>query len=130
MKSYDRLNPPQLIQSTLLLVFTLCIRSRPSLTSLYLESSPLFGSTSTRGILGGLPMPRHTIASLIPDGVPPRRRDLSLLRRSRPSASSWAVRVLGMDRPDVRRGGAAYAPRSRTIRPCVADRLRLHREHR
>jgi hypothetical protein len=69
MKSYDRLNPPQSIKSSLLLVFTLCIRSSSSLAPLYLKSSPLFGSTSTRDVLGGLPTPRHTLRSLLPDRV-------------------------------------------------------------
>jgi hypothetical protein len=50
---------------------------------LYLESLSLFGSTSIRGVLGGLPMPRHTLKSLIPDRVPPKRRDLGLLQRRR-----------------------------------------------
>jgi hypothetical protein len=61
--------------------FTLCIKSSPSLAFLYLKFSPLFGSTSTRGILGGLPTPRHTLGSLLLDGVPPWRQDLGLLRR-------------------------------------------------
>jgi hypothetical protein len=64
MKGYGRLNPPQSIKSSLLLVFTLCIRNSSSLASFYLKSSPLFGSTSTRGVLGGLPTPRHTLQSL------------------------------------------------------------------
>jgi hypothetical protein len=115
MKDYGRLNPPQSIQSTLLIVFTLCIRSNSSLASLYLKSSPLFGSTSMRGVLGGLPTPRHTLESLLPDGVPPRRQDLSLLLRRRLSAPSRTVRAPGADHLDVRRGGATSAPRPRTI---------------
>jgi hypothetical protein len=61
------IEPLQSIKSTLLLVFTLCIRSIPSLVLLYLESSPLFGSTSTRGVLGILLMPRHALGSNLPD---------------------------------------------------------------
>jgi hypothetical protein len=34
-----------------------------------------------------------------------------------------------VDRPEACRGGSAPAPRSRTIRPCATDRLRLRREH-
>jgi hypothetical protein len=64
---------------------------------------------STRGVLGGLPMPRHTLGSLLPDGIHPGRRDLDLLRR-RPSALSWTIRALGVDRPDVRKRGVATAP--------------------
>jgi hypothetical protein len=79
MKGYGRLNPTQSIQSNLLIIFTLCIRSSPSLAFLYLESSPLFGSTSTRGVLVGLLMPRYTLGSLLPDGVLLGRRDLGLL---------------------------------------------------
>jgi hypothetical protein len=108
MKGYDRLNPAQSIKSSLL-VFTLCIRCSSSLASLYLKSSPLFGSTSTRGVLGGLPTPRHTLRSLLPDGVPPERRDLGLLRR-RPSAPSRTIRAPGVDRTDVHRRGVAPAP--------------------
>lgn len=121
MKGYIRLNRPQSIQSTLLIVFTLCIRSSSSLASLYLESSPLFGSTSTRGVLGGLPTPRHTLGSLLPDGVHPGRRDLGLLRRRRPSVPSRTVRASGADHPDIHREGAAPAPRSRTVRPCAVE---------
>jgi hypothetical protein len=54
------IEPPQSIQSTLFIVFTLCIRNSPSLAFLYLKSSPLFGSTLTRGVLSGIPTPRHT----------------------------------------------------------------------
>jgi hypothetical protein len=75
-------------------------------------------------------MPRHTLGCLHPDGVPPERRDLGLLRRRRRSVPSRTVQALGAGRPDVRRGGAAPAPRSQTVRPCAADRTRLHREHR
>jgi hypothetical protein len=56
--------PPQSIQSILLVIFTLRIRSRPSVAFFYLKYSPLFGSTSTRGVLNGLPMPRHTLGSI------------------------------------------------------------------
>jgi hypothetical protein len=71
MKDYDRLNLPQLMQSTLHIAFTLCIRSSPSLSFLHLESSPLFGSTSTRGVFGGPVTPRHIIGSLLPTGLLP-----------------------------------------------------------
>jgi hypothetical protein len=110
MKGYDRLNPTQSIKSSLLLVFTLYIRSSSSLASIYLKSSPLFGYMSTRGVLGGLPTPRHTLRSLLPDGIPPERRDLGPLRRRRPSAPSWTIRASGADRSDVHRGGVAPAP--------------------
>jgi hypothetical protein len=79
MKGYGRLNTPQSIKSSLFLVFTLCIRSSSSLAFFYLKSSPLFGSTSTRCVLGGPPTPRHTLQSVFPDGVPLERRDLGLL---------------------------------------------------
>jgi hypothetical protein len=45
----------------------------------YLKSSPPFGSMSTRGVLGSLSMPRHTVGSLLLDRVPPGRRDIGLL---------------------------------------------------
>jgi hypothetical protein len=123
------IEPPQSIQSNLLINFTLCIRSISSLASLYLEPLPLFGSTSTRGVLGGLPTLRHTLGSLLPDGVPPQRRDLGLLQRRTCSAPSRTVRTPSADRLDVRRG-AALAPRSQIVRPCAADHPRLRREHR
>jgi hypothetical protein len=122
MKDYDRLNHTQSIQSTLFIIFTLCIRSSPSLAFLHLEYSSLFGSTSTRDVLGGLPTPRLTIGSLFPNGVPPGRRDLGLMQRRR--------YYIIVDRPDVRREGVALAPRSRTVRPYAADCPRLRREHR
>jgi hypothetical protein len=131
MKGYDRLNPPHSIKSSLFLVFTLCIRSSSSLASFYLKSSPLFGCTLTRGILGGLPMLRHTLRSLLPDGVPPERQDLGLLRRRRPSAPSRTVRAPGADRPDVRRGGVApvlgrgpSGPVPRTVRASAESTTR------
>jgi hypothetical protein len=66
------IKPSQSIQSNLLIVFTLCIRNYSSLASLYLEYSSLFGYTSTRGVLGGLPTSRHTLESLLLDGSLPR----------------------------------------------------------
>jgi hypothetical protein len=130
MKGYDQLNPQQLIQSIVLINFTLCIRSSSSLAFLYLKSSPLFGSTSTRGVLGGMPTPRHTLGSLLSDGVSPGRRDLGLLRRRRSSAPSRTVRAPGAGRPDVCREGAAPVPRSRTVWPRATDGSCFHREHR
>jgi hypothetical protein len=35
----------------------------------------------------------------------------------------------GADRPEACKGGSALAPRPRIVRPCVADHLRLRREH-
>jgi hypothetical protein len=116
MKGYGRLTHPQSIQSTLLIVFTLCIRSSSSLASLYLESSPLFGSTSTRGVLGGLPTPRHTLGSLLSGGVPPGRRDLGLLRRGRPSAPLRTVRTYAEEETLLRPGRGLSDPVSRTVR--------------
>jgi hypothetical protein len=83
LKGYGQLNTPQSIQSTILIVFPLYTRSSTSLAlvSLYLESSPLIGFMSTRDVLGGLLMLRHTLGSLLPDRVPLRRQDLGLLRR-------------------------------------------------
>jgi hypothetical protein len=107
---------PQSIQSTLLIVFTLCIRSSPSLAFLHLESSPLFVSTSTRGVLDGLSRLRHTLGSLLPDGVPPERRDLGLLRRRWPFAPLRTIQAPGMDCPDVCREGSTSALRSRIVR--------------
>jgi hypothetical protein len=126
------IEPLHSIQSTLLIVFTLCNKSSPSLAFLYLKSLHPFDSTLTRGVLGGLPTPRHTIGSLIRDGVPPERRDLGLLqrRRRRPSAPPRTVRASGADRLDVRREGAAPTLRSRIVRPRATDRPRLCREHR
>jgi hypothetical protein len=133
MKAYGRLSPLQLIKSNLLIVLPYVLGVEqfiPSLASLYLKSTSLFGSTSARGVLGGVSMPRHTLGSLLADGVPPGRRDLGLLQRRRLAAPLWTVRASGVDRPNVRRGGDAPAPRSRTVRPCAADHPRLRREHR
>jgi hypothetical protein len=110
------IDPPQSIRSTLLIVFTLYIRSSSSLASLYFESLPLFGSTSTKGVLDGLLTPRHTIGSLLPEEVPPERQYLGLLQRRRRSTPSWTVQAPDADRPDIHRGGAAPAPRLRTVR--------------
>jgi hypothetical protein len=117
MKGYDQFEPSQSIRSTLLLVFTLCIRSSPSLVFVYLEYLPLFDSTTTKDILVGLSTSRHTIWSLLPDGVPSGRRDLGPLRRRRLSTPSWIVqaRAPGIDRSDIRKRGAAPAPRSQTV---------------
>jgi hypothetical protein len=130
MKGYDRLNLHNRSNQIYLSFFTLCIRSSSSLVPLYLKSSTIFGSTSTRGVLAGLPMPRHTLGSFLPDGVPPGRRDLGLLQTRRRSAPSWTVWALGADRPDVRRGGAAPATRLQTVWLCVADSPRLRGESR
>jgi hypothetical protein len=65
------IEPPQSIQSTLLVIFTLCSRSSPSLAFLHHESSSLFDSMPTRGVLGGRPTPRHTLGSPLPDGSLP-----------------------------------------------------------
>jgi hypothetical protein len=115
---------PKSIQTTLLLVFTLCIRSSPSLVFLYLESSPLFGSMSTTGILGGLPTLIHTLGSLLSDRVPPGRRDLGLLRRIRLFAPLRTIQTLDADRPDVRREGVTLASRSWTIRASTESTAR------
>jgi hypothetical protein len=103
MNGYGRLNSPQSIQSNLLIIFTLSIRSSPSLSFPYLESSSLFGSTSTRDVLGGLPTPRHALWSLLPDGVSPGRRGLGLWRRQPfvPSRTS--------------------EPQARTVRRCAEE---------
>jgi hypothetical protein len=53
-----------------------------------------------------------------------------MLRRRRRSAPSRTVRAQGADHSDVRRGRDAHAPRSQSVQPCVADHLRLRREHR
>jgi hypothetical protein len=103
------MEPPQSIKSSLFFVFTLCITSSSSIASFYLKYSPLFSSMSTKDVLGGLSTPRHTLRSLLPDGVSPGRRDLGLLRR-RPSAPSRTVRAPRADRPEVRRGGITPAP--------------------
>jgi hypothetical protein len=71
MEDYDRLKRNNRINNQLHLVFTLYIRSSSSLAFLYLKSSPLFGSTSTGGVLGGLPISRQGLGPLLPDGVPP-----------------------------------------------------------
>jgi hypothetical protein len=137
MKGYDRLNPTQSIQSTLLIVFTLCIRSSPSLSFLHLECSRLFGSTSTRGVFDGLPTLRHTLGSLLPNGCPSREARSRYAAKRCPSAPSHTVRApgtdhlsLGADFPDLRREGVTPAPVPRTVRPCAADRPRIRREHR
>jgi hypothetical protein len=98
MKGYDRLRPPQSIQSTLLIVFTLCIWSSPSLAFLYLEFSPLFGSKSIRGILGGMSTPRHTLGSFLHDEVPLGRGG-----PTRGPGGPFAHPKLGPPRPQPRR---------------------------
>jgi hypothetical protein len=117
MKAYGRLNPPQSIQSNLLIIFTLCIRSGPSLAFPYLESSSLFGSTSTRGVLDGPPTSKHTLGSLLLDGVPLERRDLGLMQKRRPSAPSRTIWASGADHPEACIGGAAPAPGHRPFDP-------------
>jgi hypothetical protein len=102
MKGYGWLNLPQSIQSTLLVIFTLYIRSSSSLAFLYRWSSPLFGSTLTRGVLGGLSMARHTLGSFLPDEV----RSRSAVKKTTLCATADRP-TLGADRPDIRRGGAA-----------------------
>jgi hypothetical protein len=55
--------------------FILCIRSSSSLAFLYLKPSSLFGSTSIRGTLGGLPISRQSLGSLLPQRGPSQERD-------------------------------------------------------
>jgi hypothetical protein len=81
--------------------------------------------------LDGLPTPRHTLGYLLPDGVPPGRRDLDLLRISRPYAPSRTVQAPGTNRLDVRRGGDAptlgrgpTGPRPQTIRASTESTAR------
>jgi hypothetical protein len=80
--------------------------------------------------LSGLSTSRHIIGSLLLSGIPLGRQDIGLLQRRQYSAPSRTVRVSNADYPDVRRGGAAPAPRSQIVQPFTADRQRLHREHR
>jgi hypothetical protein len=77
-----------------------------------------------------MPEPRQLLGSLLPDGVPPGseiQAPSAIFRRP-------CVRA---DRPALERGPSgrqagnpSSCTRSRTVRPCVADRPRLTREHR
>jgi hypothetical protein len=98
MKGYDRFRPPQSIQSTLLIVLTYALGVVLSLAFLYLEFSPLFSSKSTRGILGGMSTPRHTLGSFLHDRVPPGRGEPT-------RGSRWAMAhpKLGRPRPQPKR---------------------------
>jgi hypothetical protein len=85
--------------------------SSPSLTFFYLQPSPLFGFTSTRDVLDGLSTLRHTLGSLLPDGIPYGRRDLGLLRRRpfAPSRTVWTYAEELLLRPG--RGSSGLGPR-------------------
>jgi hypothetical protein len=103
--------------------FTLCIRNSPSSAFIYLEPSHFFGSTLTRGILGGLPTPRHTLGYLLPRQGPSRKAR----SRSNVKKTNFCAIVY---RPLPRRGPSGRTqrrsrscPRSRTV--CT-----LRREHR
>jgi hypothetical protein len=60
-----------------------------------------------------LPTPRHTLISLLPDGVPPGRRDLCLLQRRRRYAPSRTVRTYAEEEPLLHLGRAPSAPPQR-----------------
>jgi hypothetical protein len=73
-------------------------------------------------------MPRQTLGSLLPDGIPPERQNLDRLQRK----PFWAI----TDRPSPRRGPSEHTQRScscarsRIVQFRTADRPRLRREHR
>jgi hypothetical protein len=113
MKGYDRMKPLQLIQSILLIIFNLCIRRKPSLAFLYLKSSHLFSSTSTRGVLCGLPIARHTLGFLFLDGSLQEARSGSVAKKT----TLYTI----ADHPDVHTEGTAPAPRLRTVQPRTTD---------
>jgi hypothetical protein len=96
----------------LLIIFTFCIMSNTSLGLLYLKSSSLFDSTSTRNVLCDIPTPRHTLGSLL------STRSLREAR-SRSATKKTTIYVIA----DVRKEGAAS--KLRTIRPRAVDRPRL-----
>jgi hypothetical protein len=66
LKGYDRLSNQQSNQINL---FIIPLPSCPNLAFSSLLSH-LFDSTSSEDVLGGLPIPRQTLASLFFDGVP------------------------------------------------------------
>lgn len=51
----------------------------------------LFESTSFRGVLDGLPIPKQIIGSLLPDGVPLRTEIQVLLANSVVPAHAWTI---------------------------------------
>jgi hypothetical protein len=127
---------PQSIQQNLLIIFTLCITSSSSLD--LVEPPPSTSNLHLSSALRRLEISwvscqhqdtPYDLSFPMPDGIPPGKRDLDLLRRRRRTAPSRTVRAPDADRLNVRRGVADPASRSRTVRPCAADRPRLHREH-
>jgi hypothetical protein len=121
MNGYDRLNSSQLIQSTLLIVFNLCIISSPSLAFLHFKFPPLFGFTSTRDVFSDLSTLRHTLGFLLLDEVPSERQDRSATKKTTLCAIA--------DRPSFSRGPSERTQRSRS---CVhiTDHRHLREEHR
>jgi hypothetical protein len=97
------------------LVFTLCIRSSSSLALLYLKYSPLFSSTSTRRVLGSLPIPRQCLGSLLSDGVPPGSEIQTLPANSAALAHTRTVRFVRQD-PAPAPGRGPSGPWPRTVR--------------
>jgi hypothetical protein len=81
---------------------------------------------SFRGVLGGLPIPRQPLGFLLPDGVPPGSEIHVLFGELRRLCTR-------ADRPATRHGPFCRNPSSctssLTVRPSVADRPRLRREH-
>jgi hypothetical protein len=76
-----------------------------------------------------MPEPRQLLGSLLPDGVPPGSEIQALpaiLRRPCARADRPAP---GRGPSGRQAGNSCSCTRSRTVRPCVADRPRLTREH-
>jgi hypothetical protein len=96
---------------------------------LHLQSSPLFDSTSSGGVLDGLPIPRQNIGSLLPDGSLIGVRYMWCWRTQPPCAC--AGRLTTRHGPsDFTARKTCLCARSRTARPQATDRPRRRREHR
>ena len=117
-EQHSRLNINNRINNPYIHRFTLYIMSSSSLALLYLKSSLLFGSTSIRGVLGGLPIPRQSLISLLPDGVPPGSEIQTLPANSVALAHAWTVRLIRQERQPC--------ARSRTVRPLTTNCPHLH----
>jgi hypothetical protein len=60
--------------------------------------------------LGGLPIPKQTLGSLLPDGVPPESEIQVLLANVAAPTHVWTIRPPGADRPASPKGRSTSAP--------------------
>jgi hypothetical protein len=128
MTGYGRLNPHKSIQSTLIIVFTLCISSSSSLASLYFKSSPLFGSTSKK-TSWVVCWHQDILRSLLLDGVLSGRPDIGLVRRTWPTAllsklQTRTVRRYAEEGLLLRPGHGPFGHVPRTVRASTENTVR------